>query len=446
MGVGRTMADRLLARSIVAVAAILLGAGTAPAQSAKVLLTGTVVDPSGLGVPGVELTLGDTITGTSRSAVSDASGRYRLPDLPAGRYRLDVNHPGFAPYSRDVRLDEVPAESLDIRLQLQPLKESVTVRTSHVAWSDSEFGREFPAPPNPFAVDTAQLLESQPGVALYGNGGVSRLPAIHGMADDRVRIKVDGMDLISACANHMNPPLSYIDPSRVGSINVFAGITPVSVGGDSIGGTILVESPRPEFVAPAQHLSLNARAQTSYRGKGNGYGSVLQFTMAGESLSMTYNGSFSAADNYKASQDFKPAGDAAVGRGWLGGDEVGSSRYEAQNHVLGFALRRGRPPGRSEPRPPVHPVPGIPQPAHGHDQKRQRARQPPLHRAVRVGCARRSRVRRLHAALDGLRQRQAVRLRQRGDHPGAGHAHGDEGREPGRLGQGGDPADDALRV
>ena len=46
------------------------------------------------------------------------------------------------------------------------------------------------------------------------------------------------MDLISHCGNHMNPPLSYIDPSSVASVKVHAGITPVSIGGDSIAGTI----------------------------------------------------------------------------------------------------------------------------------------------------------------------------------------------------------------
>ncbi|MBP6582723.1 MAG: TonB-dependent receptor, partial [Chromatiaceae bacterium] len=54
--------------------------------------------------------------------------------------------------------------------------------------------------------DTAKLLLEVPGVSLYGAGGVSSLPAIHGLADDRVRIKVDGMDLIASCPNHMNPP------------------------------------------------------------------------------------------------------------------------------------------------------------------------------------------------------------------------------------------------
>jgi len=51
----------------------------------------------------------------------------------------------------------------------------------------------------PATSDSARLLEDVPGVSLYGAGGVSSLPAIHGLADDRLRIKVDGMDLISSC-------------------------------------------------------------------------------------------------------------------------------------------------------------------------------------------------------------------------------------------------------
>jgi iron complex outermembrane receptor protein len=95
--------------------------------------------------------------------------------------------------------------------------------------------------------DSASLLDALPGVSRYGAGGVSSLPAIHGLADDRIRIQVDGMDLISSCANHMNPPLSYIDPTLVGSVRLFSGITPVSVGGDSIAGTIQVNSATPRL-------------------------------------------------------------------------------------------------------------------------------------------------------------------------------------------------------
>ena len=112
--------------------------------------------------------------------------------------------------------------------------------------------------------DTATLLRDVPGVSVYGAGGVSSLPAIHGLADDRLRIKVDGMDLIAACPNHMNPALSYIDPTRVDRIQVYAGIAPVSAGGDSIGGTLIVESAEPQFAKAGEGVLTQGEVGTFY--------------------------------------------------------------------------------------------------------------------------------------------------------------------------------------
>ena len=189
--------------------------------------------------------------------------------------------------------------------------------------------------------DTAGLLRNLPGVSLFGAGGVSSLPSVHGLSDDRLRIQVDGMDLVSSCGNHMNPPLSYIDPTRVGSVRMFAGVTPVSVGGDSIGATIQVDSPAPEFAASGQGRLLKGQAGTFYRSNGNGMGANLSATYATEQMSLRYDGSTAQSDNYKAARDFKAAGPAAANKPtqWLGGDEVGSSSYKTRNHALAYALR-----------------------------------------------------------------------------------------------------------
>ena len=193
----------------------------------------------------------------------------------------------------------------------------------------------------PATSDSATLLRDVPGVSLYSAGGVSSLPAIHGLADDRVRTQVDGMDLLPACPNHMNPALSYIDPTSVGKIDVYAGITPVSVGGDSLGGTIQVESAPPEFAAAGAGLLTKGEIGAFYRSNGSAHGSHLKATVADENLSATYSGSAAQSNNYTAAGDFKPAGPAATDRGWLDGDEVGSSAYKTLNQALDIALRSG---------------------------------------------------------------------------------------------------------
>ena len=72
--------------------------------------------------------------------------------------------------------------------------------------------------------DNGSLLSNIPCLSLNGAGGVSSLPATNGLADDRLRIKVDGMNLIASSPNHMNPAPSYIDPTQVGLLKVYAVI------------------------------------------------------------------------------------------------------------------------------------------------------------------------------------------------------------------------------
>ena len=188
--------------------------------------------------------------------------------------------------------------------------------------------------------DSASLLRDIPGMNLYTGGGVSGLPVLDGLADDRLRIKVDGMDLISACGNHMNPPLSYIDPSNVSSIKVFAGIVPVSVGGDSIGGAIQVDSPTPEFSTPGEGMLINGEIGGFYRSNGDAQGGNLAATLASETLNVSYRGSTAKADDYKAGDDFKPEGPAAAGRDSLDADEVGSTMYKSTNQSLSIAMQQ----------------------------------------------------------------------------------------------------------
>lgn len=187
--------------------------------------------------------------------------------------------------------------------------------------------------------DTATLLSEEPGVSFYRAGGVSSLPAIHGLADDRLRIKLDGMDLIASCPNHMNPALSYIDPSNVGKLSVYAGITPVSLGGDSIGGTIIAETTKPEFAKSGEGNLFKGQIGTFYRSNNNAHGGNISATYATENVNVNYSGAISIANNYEAGGKFKTS--PVTGRigHTLQLDEVGSTAYETQNHTLGFALK-----------------------------------------------------------------------------------------------------------
>ncbi len=188
------------------------------------------------------------------------------------------------------------------------------------------------------ASDTAQMFKDTPGVSFSGGGGISSRPIIHGMADDRLRVQVDGMNLISACANHMNPALSYVSPSSVLSAQVLAGITPVSMGGDSIGGTIRVNSADPEFAKDGATPLIKGQASTFYRSNGDAHGSNIATSIANEHTELKYTGSTVQARNYKAGGNFTTQNTKNTKNG---NDEVSSSSYKSENQSLSLALRGG---------------------------------------------------------------------------------------------------------
>ena len=58
-------------------------------------ISGTVRDPSGAVLPGVEVTATQTDTGIARTAVTNETGSYILPNLSVGPYRFEAALPGF---------------------------------------------------------------------------------------------------------------------------------------------------------------------------------------------------------------------------------------------------------------------------------------------------------------------------------------------------------------
>ena len=193
----------------------------------------------------------------------------------------------------------------------------------------------------PLSREAAQLLSDFPGYAAQAAGGVSSLPAIRGLGDDRLRIELNGMPLISSCGNHMNPPLSHVDPARVERVRVFAGVVPVSVGGDSIGATVQVDAAEPLFAEPGAPALVGGTLGASVRSNGDAVGAQASAHYATDRFSLRYDGALAQADNYRAGRGFKPAGPAASDKPdrWLRGDEVGSSAYKIRHHALTGAWR-----------------------------------------------------------------------------------------------------------
>lgn len=146
--------------------------------------------------------------------------------------------------------------------------------------------------------DTAQMLSDIPGYGVAAGGGVSGLPVVNGFADDRLKIRIDGMEITSACANHMNAPLSYIDPSQVQRIRLIAGVTPVSAGGDSTGGTIEVQSQVPVFAEADAGMLTQGSIGASGRSVNHSVSGNVTASAATDTLAIGYSGAYTRSRSY----------------------------------------------------------------------------------------------------------------------------------------------------
>ena len=77
------------------VGGMVLGASSLLAQVVGGSLGGTVTDASGAAVRGAKVVIRNAETGTERTLVTGADGRYAAPSLPVGAYNVVVTGMGL---------------------------------------------------------------------------------------------------------------------------------------------------------------------------------------------------------------------------------------------------------------------------------------------------------------------------------------------------------------
>ena len=113
---------------VIALALLGLAAFAPPAVMAQTpgSIRGVVTDPSAAVVPGATVVASGN--GITRSAKSDAQGRYALPNVPAGTYSLRADATGFVTFTEpNVAVSSGQANGFNIALQIATETQQVQV-------------------------------------------------------------------------------------------------------------------------------------------------------------------------------------------------------------------------------------------------------------------------------------------------------------------------------
>src|SRR5260370_38521762 len=114
---------------------LLMSASAIRAQDIPGTIAGTVLDGSGAGVPGAEVTITSLDRNqVVRTAPTDGAGNYSAPLLPVGKYSVSVEAKGFKKATQtDITLNVNDKLTANLRLEVGDVQQEVTVQAAPIA-------------------------------------------------------------------------------------------------------------------------------------------------------------------------------------------------------------------------------------------------------------------------------------------------------------------------
>jgi outer membrane cobalamin receptor len=240
---GRPAPDRSIVARLFASflpAASLVGLFASVAQAGEV--RGIVTDPEGRPVAAARVAVVGLLG--ARTVQSGADGRFDIPNLPAGTYRVMAEAPGLHGATEPTPIADDEVRTLDVTLALSPVAESVVVSAAQVETPlENVIGTVT-------VITGEQLRERQvesftdalrtvPGLTVSRSGGRGALTSMfpRGGESDYTLVLVDGVR-VNAFGGGVD--LSLLDVGNVARIEFVPGPQSALYGADAIGGVVQV--------------------------------------------------------------------------------------------------------------------------------------------------------------------------------------------------------------
>jgi hypothetical protein len=199
-------------------------------------LSGTVSDPTGALIPGVEVTAKNTGTGVAATAITNESGTYRFPSLQPGSYEATAVLTGFS--TQTVRLTLGTSQQIrqNFTLEVGTVTQAVEVTTAADALltaSTASVGTVLPANQVldlPLVGHNVMDLVTNTMPGVVGNGTASTtFGGVTANASANVGISLDGVTMNTGRHTQGLKPSFFVTPDLVDEMRVV--VAPVDVEG-----------------------------------------------------------------------------------------------------------------------------------------------------------------------------------------------------------------------
>lgn len=230
---------------------------------------GIVKDPSGAVIPGASVALDNPVSGFSRTATTDAAGRFVFRNLPPNGYHLSVNQAGFQTDDRDVDVRSSVPLDLTIALALGTTTATETVightdllESSPMAHTDvdQQLVAKLPIEPTSSGL-SAVITLAAPGIVADSNG------FFHPLGDHaQTQFSIDNQPVTDQQSKTYSNQFSI---DAVQSMEVISGVPPAEFGDkDSLVVRVITKSGL-DLKAPAGEVAASGSSFGTGGGSAN---------------------------------------------------------------------------------------------------------------------------------------------------------------------------------
>ena len=307
-------------RSIFSLSVLFILTFTMPARAATV--TGRITDGSGGVLPGATVHVLNVATGEEFLTATGGDGRFSVPELGVGTYRVAASLPGFSEASRTFVIeDDGQTASMDFVLDLGTIRSQVTVSADRGVRDvqvvplradalTADVVREL------VPVSTGEVMLAAPGVTPVGSGPFQVRPRLRGLDSTRVLVLVDGERLNNArtATDRAGVEVGLVSPDAIDAIEVLGGAGSVLYGTDALSGTINIITNRPRF-SPTNVFS--AGFTGFYSTNENGRRGTVNLGMSTPRVAVSFVGGGERFDDYEAGGDYQESSEPLFANGTL---------------------------------------------------------------------------------------------------------------------------------
>ena len=166
---------------------------------------------------------------------------------------------------------------------------------------------------------TEEILSRFSGVSFIRRGNYAPEPVIRGLNTNQIDVTINGMRVMSACTDKMDPVTSYVETQNLGAIDISKGSCHSEVV-SNIGGKINLDMLTPQF---SSHFLFNGKVFSGYRSTSGNYKGGLVVALSDENYALNINGGYNNSGDYKTG----------------GGNEIENSGFEKYNFSLNGAYK-----------------------------------------------------------------------------------------------------------